>query len=201
MIETCELCHTADDVTLAPGGGSLICTNAKKHPTGASHTWPKPPPPVAKKPSTGGTPATDTKKTENLIDPFKTIIHQFPKIWIEHGVLEYQLRLQYPDVFGEHVAAWGHQMLERTHDTASNRRFSIALKRIAAEGLLQKKEGKGTGAWDYLPTVSYWALKPVQPGTPDLTWAQYAKQLERPTRWTDEDRAEVRRLSGREVGG
>lgn len=205
MTPICDKCFTDFDVTWVslPGGGKrYTCTNAKKHPSGEDHVWEPPAPEPAKKPSKGGSVSkTGPKKTDDLLVPFEQIVRGLPPMWLEHGVIEHELRVQYPKLFGAHVAEAGHSMLGDGEKTASKHRFNQALKRLVGTGILRKKDAAATGAWRKNEAeVSYYALEPVEPGTPDLKWEQYAIDLGRPAEWTDEDRAEVRRLSGRDVG-
>src|SRR5690349_10933351 len=126
MTMICNECGWADDVTWIslPGGGKrYTCNNAKYHPSGADHTWDAAAPEPVKKASKGGSPATGPKKTDDLQVPFEQIIGDLPRKWLEHGVIEHELRVQYPRVFGAHVADAGHAILGDGEKTASKHRF------------------------------------------------------------------------------
>jgi hypothetical protein len=195
MIITCPKCFSADDVTYvnAPDAGFLYtCTNAKKHPSGQAYEWVADP----KDPTIIYGSSEDGVTTE-LMDPFEQIIRKLPPAWIEYGVLEYELRLQYPQLFGSHVREAGHRILAPTQSTASSSRFAIALSRLKREGRLGLRWKKGTGAWSYNNPASFWAMEPAELGIPTITWEQYAAQHGRSAEWTDADRATVAELAGK----
>ena len=193
MIITCPKCSDDYDVTYTrnPDGGFLYtCTNARKHLSGAVYEWiadPKDPTVVLG--------SSEDGVTTELMDPFEQIVRELPRAWIEYGVLEYELRLQYPAVFGTHVREAGHRILAPAKSTASSARFSIALSRLKREGRIGLQWEKGTGAWRYNDTISFWALEPVEIGMPTLTWEQYAIDAGRDPEWTDEDKAAVAKLA------
>jgi hypothetical protein len=129
--------------------------------------------------------------TAELVDPFEKILAGLPHALIEYGVLEYRLRLDYPELFASHVAARGHYLTGAERATASSVRFAAALLRLDRAGVVTYKMRPATGAWDYDDKVSFWALTPPPPVGAILTWADYCLQIDRPATWTDEDRAVV----------
>jgi hypothetical protein len=72
--------------------------------------------------------------TTNLVDPFLEILRGLPPTWIEYGVIEYQLFLDYPDLFAQHVAERGHVITGQWQATASSVRFPTALQRLERVG-------------------------------------------------------------------
>ncbi len=195
MIITCPRCFSADDVSFVqnPDAGFLYtCTNAKKHPSGEVYEWIADP----KDPTVIYGSSEDGVTTE-LMDPFEQILRRLPRAWIEYGVLEYELRLHYPPMFGTHVREAGHRILAPAQSTAS----SSADSRSRCPGL--RREGRvrlrwqllGTGAWSYNNPASFWALEPVELGIPTITWQQYAIEHGRNPQWTDQDKAAVADLA------
>jgi hypothetical protein len=98
--------------------------------------------------------------TVELVDPFEQILRSLPHALVEYGVLEYRLRLDYPDLFASHVAARGHYLTGSGQATASSVRFAAALLRLDRAGVLTYEMRPATGAWRYNDKVSYWALMP-----------------------------------------
>ena len=70
-------------------------------------------------------------------------------------MLEYELRLQYPELFGRHVAEAGHVILAPARSTAASVRFTAALGRLERAGVVRKQTGKATGAWSHNSRVSH----------------------------------------------
>ncbi len=206
MLLTCPRCFTFDDVTYlhAPEGGYLYtCTNTGKHDGAGVWQWvadPHDPTDTKATPKTGGTAAVGAGegKTNDLLDPFAKILWDLPHgVFYEHGVLEYELWCQYPDLFGRHIAENGHRgLLSSASPTASNTRFAAALMRHDKAGYVVHMQGTATGAWDYNSQgVSYWALKPAPPTTSILTWEQRCQDLGRPSHWTEDDKAKATALA------
>lgn len=194
MIITCPQCFSADDVSYvkAPEAGFLYtCTRAKKHDPVGEWQWIADP----KDPSLATEGWSDGGVTADLIEPFEAILRELPHQWIEYGVLEYALRLQYPEIFGRHVAERGHVLVAPSRATASSVRFATGLVRLERAAVVRTRLGPATGAWSYNSQVTHWMLKDASPGSPTLTWAQRCKDLERRPEWTDEDRATVRQLA------
>ncbi len=138
--------------------------------------------------------------TAELTAPLLAVLESLPKAWIEHGVIEYRLRVDQPELFGKHVADKGHAALNGATKgaTASGTRFATALLRLEREGSVTHYDAAPTGeAWQQDNVVGYWAVRPKPAKEDVLTWEDYATQtLERPDGgWTDEDRAEVARLA------
>jgi hypothetical protein len=133
--------------------------------------------------------------TAELADPFEQILRSLPHSLIEYGVLEYRLRLDFPDLFASHVAARGHILTGAGQATASSVRFSAALLRLDRAGIVRYEMRAATGAWDYNDKVGYWALLPNPEIGAILTWAEYCAELGRPATWTDKDRAEVQAMA------
>lgn len=132
--------------------------------------------------------------TADLISPFENIMRSLPHRWLEHGVIEYELRLQYPAVFGKHVAERGHHLTTAGQVTASGTRFAAALLRLERLGILVHRGGPATGGWDYNGEVGYWALLPAPEVTDTLTWAQRCADLGREPGWVQADVASVEQL-------
>jgi hypothetical protein len=171
MFMNCTKCFTADDVTYihAPEGGYLYtCTNTGKHDGAGVWVWPyDPAPSKAGKTAQAGQAGQAGKgegqaKTDDLIEPLTTILAALPTgVFHEHGILEYELRLQYPELFGRHVAENGHVLLEPAQGTASGTRFAAAMMRLERTGSATHVRRPATGAWAYNSGVSYWALTPT----------------------------------------
>lgn len=135
--------------------------------------------------------------TTNLVDPILEILKGLPPTWIEYGVIEYQLFLDYPDLFAQHVAERGHVITGQWQATASSVRFPTALQRLERIGAVTHKFDTATGEWGYNQEVSYWALVPEpESGASPLTWAQRAVDLGRVVadEWSDEDRTAIQAL-------
>ncbi len=204
MLLTCPRCFTFDDVTYlhAPEGGFLYtCTNTGKHHGDGVWQWvadPNDPTNTKSKSKTATTAVMGAGegKTNDLLDPFTTILQNLPHgVFYEHGVLEYELRCQYPDLFGHHVAENGHVLLGPGKFTASSTRFAAALMRLERAGVVVHMLGTATGAWSYNSGVSYWALIPAPATTNTLTWVQRCAELDRDRQWTDADQAAVADLA------
>lgn len=140
----------------------------------------------------GGIAISSDGVTAELVDPFERILRKLPHALIEYGVLEYRLRLDFPDLFASHVAARGHHVISTGQAaTASSVRFTAALLRLQRAGTVAYEMRPATGAWSYNAKVSYWALIPPPPAGATLTWADYCAQLGRDPHWTAEDRDAV----------
>ena len=140
--------------------------------------------------------------TAELTEPLLAVIQTLPAAWIEHGVIEYRLRQDQPELFGKHVADAGHVLLRdgaTSGTTASGVRFATALLRLEREGGIAHYNAAPTGeAWQHDKLVGYWATRRPKPSKDEiLTWEEYATTtLGRPDgAWTDEDRTEVARLA------
>lgn len=145
---------------------------------------------------------TPAPTTAELTEPLQAVIETLPAAWIEHGVIEYRLRQDQPQLFGKHVADAGHVLFREgatSGTTASGTRFATALLRLEREGGVTHYNAAPTGeAWQQDKLVGYWATRrPKPPRDQVLTWEEYATTtLGRPDgAWTDEDRAEVVRLA------
>lgn len=193
MIITCPCCFSADDVsfTKAPEAGFLYtCRNVRRHDPVGEWRWIADP----EDPTSAEWIGADGV-TSDLMDPLEQILRRLPAMWFEYGVLEYELRTGYPELFGRHVADRGHGIIAPTRATASSSRFAIALVRLERAGIVRERVGPATGAWRYLTTVSHWALEPVTTGAPTMSWEQRATDLGRNPDWTDDDRDAVRQLA------
>ena len=202
MIMNCTKCFTADDVTYihAPEGGFIYtCTNTGKHDGAGIWVWPYDPAPAkaakATKPGKAG-PGEGQGKTDDLLEPFTTILAGLPTgVFHEHGIVEYELRRQYPELFGRHVAENGHVLLGPGQYTASGTRFATALMRLERTGSVTHVRRAATGAWSYDSGVSYWSLTPAAPAETLHTWAQRCTEIGRNPQWTDDDRTQVAALA------
>jgi hypothetical protein len=183
MTPNCPRCGSDAAVTgiTAPGGGTLY-TCWYTHGEDGHLSWQ-----VAK----AGITISSDGVTADLTDPFEQIVRGLPHALIEYGVLEYRLRLEYPQLFASHVAARGHYLIAGGHATASSVRFAAALLRLGRAGILSYQMRPATGAWSYNDKISYWALNPPPPADAILTWTDYCTQLARDPEWTDKDRATV----------
>jgi len=202
MIMNCTKCFTADDVTYihAPEGGYIYtCTNTGKHDGAGIWVWPyDPAPSKTGKPAKAGKsgPGEGQGKTDDLREPFTAILAGLPSgVFHEHGILEYELRLQYPDLFGRHVAENGHVLLGPGQYTASGTRFAMALVRLGWAGAVVHVRRPATGAWSYDASVSYWATTPAPAEETLHTWVQRCAELGRDPQWTDDDRTQVAALA------
>jgi hypothetical protein len=177
--------------TKAPDSGYLYtCYLSYAHDGEGSVTWTANPLKGANAP-TGW---TTEGVTTNLVDPLLTIMQAFPPVWLEHGVIEYQLRLDRPDLFGQHVADRGHYLTGATQATASSVRFAAALLRLERLETVAHRMAPATGAWAYNQEVGYWALAPVPNDDAILTWADRCVQLGRSPDWDEGDREAVAEL-------
>lgn len=129
--------------------------------------------------------------TDELLDPLLRCVHA-GEPFVEYGVVEYRLRRDRPDLFAAHVREAGHTMLAPAVSTASSVRFGVALSRLERAGELVSVPGPATGAWRYNGTVRYWARPPAPTGL--TSWAEHCRRGGRPAHWTEEERAEVRRM-------
>ena len=196
MIITRPKCFSADDVSYvkAPDAGFLYtCSKIKGHDPTGDWSWIADP----KDPGSSDGGWSGEGITSDLMDPLEQIIRALPSMWIEYGVLEYELRVQHPDLFGRHVADRGHGLLAPSRATASSVRFATALVRLERAGIVRSRLGPATGAWNYLSQVSYWALEPVDVGAQSLTWEARCSDLGRNPNWTEEDRVSVAALADR----
>lgn len=145
---------------------------------------------------------TTAAVTHELTEPLLAVIQTLPAAWIEHGVIEYRLRQDQPELFGRHVAEAGHVLLggggETSGTTASGVRFATALLRLERAGSVTHYNAPPTGAaWQQDKLVGYWATRrPKPPQDQVLTWEQYATETlgREDGGWTDEDRTEIARL-------
>jgi hypothetical protein len=163
--------------------------------------------PRAPRSTSGAAARTSTRATAvatpavDLGAPLLAVIESLPAMWIEHGVIEYRLRVDHPDVFGRQVAEAGHVLLRpgaTRGTTASGLRFATALMRLEQEAAVTHVNAPSTGAaWEQDKVVGYWARRPKPPRDQVLTWEQYAVEtLGRENGdWTDDDRVEVARLA------
>jgi hypothetical protein len=194
MTVLCPSCGSDAAVTsvAAPEGG-LLYSCFYSH-NGAGHvSWQ-----VSGKKAVG---LTTQGITAELVDPFEYILRELPSALIEYGVLEYRLRLDYPDIFASHVAAAGHYLtaLGPGNSSASSVRFSMALQRLERAGVVTVQMRQATGAWSYNSKVGYYALtEPPPPLGAIVTWASYCTELGRSPSWDDKlDRAEVAAMAAK----
>jgi hypothetical protein len=180
----CPRCGRDAAVTsiTAPGGGQLY-TCWFSHEGEGHISW--------QTASTSETTISSDGVTAELVDPFEQILRSLPHVLVEYGVLEYRLRLDYPEFFASHVAARGHYLTGSGQATASSVRFAAALLRLDRAGVVTYEMRRATGAWSYNDKVSYWALMPRPPVGAVLTWAAYCEQIGRSADWTDDDKAVV----------
>lgn len=138
-----------------------------------------------------------------LTAPLLAVLETLPTAWIEHGVIEYRLRMDRPDLFGRHIADAGHVLLRAgatNGTTASGLRFATALLRLEREGAVTHYNAAPTGAaWAQDKLVGYWARRPKPPRDEVVTWEGYAVETLGRTDgdWTDQDRTEVAELAAR----
>jgi len=198
MIMNCTKCFDDADVTYvhAPGGGYVYtCTNTAHHDGEGVWVWPYDPAPTKGKPGKAGA-GEGQGKTADLLEPFSTILAGLPGgVFHEHGILEYELRTQFPQLFGRHVAENGHVLLGPGKFTASGTRFAAALMCLEREGLVVHVRRPATGAWSYDSGVSFWCLTPAPAEEKLHTWVQRGAELGRDPQWTDDDRTQVAALA------
>lgn len=191
---TCPTCGSdaATTWTASPDGGFVLtCFAAYAHEGAGIASWTAYP----KKGVNAPTGAETEGVTTNLVDPLLKILQSLPNAWIEYGVIEYEVRLQYPELFAQHVAERGHYLTGSGQATASSVRFSTALVRLWRKEIVDHVRRPATGAWHYNGEVEYWTLMPVTVGAPELTWSDYARNtLHRDEGWTDEDKAIVKAM-------
>lgn len=138
-----------------------------------------------------------------LTEPLLAVLETLPTAWIEHGVIEYRLRMDRPELYGRHVADAGHVLLRpgaTNGTTASGLRFATALLRLEREGAVTHYNAAPTGAaWAQDKLVGYWARRPKPPREEVVTWEAYAVDTlgRADGDWTDQDRAEVAELAAR----
>lgn len=196
MIITCPKCF--DDYGVLPrepnpdGGYFYTCTNKKKHDPVGDYEWIQDP----QDPTLVAHGSSDVGATSDLLNPFESIINGLPEAWYEYGVLDYELRLQYPDLFGRHVHDAGHRAMQSgLRSTASSTHFRPALTQLARRGVLQRRFAAATGAWAG-GQISYWARASASAGTSTVTWQVYCEKLGRTAEWTQADRDEIANLAG-----
>jgi hypothetical protein len=195
VIITCPRCFNADWVSYvkAPEAGFIYtCTNDGNHDPVGDYQWIADP----HDSSVAFEGWSDSGVTADLLDPLAQIVRELPHVWLEYGVIEYELRKQYPSLFGQHVGERGHVIIAPKQPTASSVRFAAALVRLERAGVIRSRPGPATGAWSYNHQISHWILEPVQDSAGALSWQERCVALGRPPEWTDDDRDEVRRLAG-----
>jgi hypothetical protein len=94
--------------------------------------------------------------------------------WVEYGIVEHRYKLLRPEVY------FGHLLPKYSHTAVGPKSYTLsaflahALSRLRALGDIDYRWGKATGYWDYNSQVSYWALVPVPPDEPVVTWSAFA---------------------------
>lgn len=223
----CPTCGGTAAVTSTTTADAITyrCAATYAHDDHAPRFWtvPKAAPRAARTPSapraprTPGAPRTRTAgaaaktvpatSAAELTAPLLAVVESLPAAWIEHGVIEYRLRVDQPELFGRHVADAGHVLLRpgaTNGTTASGLRFATGLLRLERESAVTHFNAPPTGgAWQQDRLVGWWALRPKPPRDQLLSWETYAVEtLGRENGdWTDEDRAEVAQLARRHGRG
>jgi hypothetical protein len=186
----CEKCSRADDVALptTKSDGALEYTCSGSHQGSGPHVWSVNPKNWAL-PASGGRREGDNV-TDDLLDPLMRCFAG-PNVWLEYGVVEFELRGIAPKLFAQHVAEAGHVMLGKTGgETASKNRFSVALQRLERDGLLVHRSDASTGAaWKQTSPISFWAVPPGPPKAKTLTWSAFCAERGRSNDWVREDLA------------
>lgn len=197
MIMDCPKCGHDEAVTYltAPDGGHLY-TCHYTHEGQDNWQWLVDP----KKPDAPAVGWAPTGVTADLVAPLENIMRSLPHMWLEHGVIEYELRLQYPAVFGKHVAERGHRLTTAGQVTASGTRFAAGLLRLERLDIVIHRTGTATGGWDYNGEVGYWALRPAPAVEDTMTWVQRCAELGRDPGWGSADYAEVQELAASNGG-
>lgn len=96
--------------------------------------------------------------------------------WAETGVIEHRYGTDHPSSYRWMVERWGHV-------AQSPRRYSVTSFIGSTLGALTRatdvsyREGRGTGFYDYNPTIGFWTLKPVPTDTVESAWATVAVEL------------------------
>jgi hypothetical protein len=182
VIVTCPRCFRDDEVSwqrLPDRMIMYVCSDG--HGGSGPHTW------VASRELLLTQEAAADGVTDELLEPLRACVVP-GEPFAEYGVVEYRLRVAYPELFRAHVRQQGHVLTGKRPFTASGVRFGVALSRLARTGELLSRYGPATGAWAYNGQMTYWAAPPEPSGVP-LTWAAFCAQVGRSPEWTDEDRA------------
>lgn len=90
--------------------------------------------------------------------------------WVEYGVVEHAYAQANPDDFNSLVQRFGHTAIAPRAYTASSYLAGI-LGGLGRTGDVLYHEGPGTGRWNYLSKVSWWALAPGPDWAERTSWA------------------------------
>lgn len=199
-VAPCPIHDSDAAVTSTVKGSARVYRCAYSHDGSGPHLWQVP---LTTMTAAKTTSTVADRVTDDLMEPLLDIVGSLPHVWIEYGVIEHELRLRYPSLFGRHVADSGHVALAPKTNTASGVRFAHALRRLHDAGNVAHYNGKPTGlAWKHDQLISFWARHPAPPsGSGPLSWQTYCHDnLERSTTdWTSEDRADIARLAAEQA--
>lgn len=167
MIANCKWCGTDEYVEFDDATGVALCSGPG-HPT--ERMWePKSEQVAAVKPLADGI-AADL----GLYDDLVLCLREGE--WAETGVVEHRYGSEHPSEYRWMVERWGHV-------AQGPRRYSVTSFIGSTLGALSRatnvtyREGKGTGFFDYNPTVGFWTLEPVPDETTVSSWAKVAAEL------------------------
>ena len=99
-----------------------------------------------------------------------------PGEWAETGVVEHRYGAGHPREYRWMVDRWGHV-------AQGPRRYSVTSFIGSTLGALSRatnvtyRQGKGSGFFDYNPTIGLWTLEPVPADATVMSWATFAESL------------------------
>lgn len=167
MIATCTWCGTDEYAELDASTGVALCVGPG-HPF--ERMWePK------RELKTTAKPLGDGIAAElGLYDDLLTCLREAE--WAETGVVEHRYGTEHPSKYRWMVDRWGHV-------AQGPRRYSVTSFIGSTLGTLSRathvtyRQGKGTGFFDYNPTIGFWTTEPVPTETFESSWAVVAASL------------------------
>ena len=167
MIANCSWCGTDEFAELDRKSGVALCVGPG-HPT--ERMWE----PKSEIVTEVKTLADGIAAWLGLYDDLPTCLREGE--WAETGVVEHRYGTEHPSQYRWMVDRWGHVC-------QGKRRYSVTTFIGTTLGALSRatnvtyREGKGTGFYDYNPTIGFWTIKPVPPDTVVTSWACAAVEL------------------------
>lgn len=170
MMALCVWCGTDEFADLDPATGVAVC-HGPGHPT--ERMWE--PKEEAKKRASRANPLSDGIAAQlGLYDDLPKCLN--PGEWAETGVVEHRYGAEHPREYRWMVDRWGHV-------AQGPRKYSVTSFIGSTLGALSRatnvtyRQGRGSGFFDYNPTIGLWTLEPVPDDATVMSWASFAESL------------------------